>query len=230
MPCDKKLVHVIIHSSTIAATTASSTLVTLPGADNLAMSPIHGAMIVAIGKCCGRSLNKDDVVAIFKAASMRIAGRVASQVLVWQVPIVGNLINVGSSAVVTEAIGWAAYKILCEEAQEIQEIGEDGEVTVTRKSPNHIDPDEFKSFVQTLEGKMQQTRKKHNTFTVQVTGEGVVVNPRTAAPTRTLRDSELEKFLDAFAVRRQSLETRDYKDMGVQSPYMLALLGKYIGK
>lgn len=232
MTCDVKKVHLIIHASTVAATAASSTLVTLPGADNAVMSPIQGAMIAAIGKCCGRSMNKEDILAVFKAASMRVAGRVASQVLVWQVPIVGNVINVGTAAVVTESIGWAAYKLLCNEDEDEFINDELGDVapTTRKKSPGHIDIHEFKSFVQTVEGKMLQTRKQRSKFSVQVTDDGILIKPRTAAPTRTIENEEIGKFLDAFAVRRKSLDSRDYKDMGIYSPYILALLGKYTGK
>lgn len=196
------------------------------------MSPIQGAMIAAIGKCCGRSLNKNDILAIFKAASMRVAGRVASQVLVWQVPVVGNVINVGTAAVVTESIGWSAYKLLCEEDEDEFFDEEQGEVVTTtrKKSPGHIDIYEFKSFVQTIEGKILQTRKQRSKFSVQVTDDGIIIKPKTAAPVRTIENDEIGQFLDAFAVRRKSLESRDYKDMGIYTPYILALLGKYTGK
>jgi uncharacterized protein (DUF697 family) len=225
--CDEDKVRPIIRTAATAASVAAGGMAPFPGADNTILTPIQAAMIIAIGQCCGKSLGQADALAMLGAISMRVAGRVTSQVLVGRLPFVGNAINVGSAAVVTQSIGWAAYKILCSEGGQPGYLEHDSRADV--QVPG-MPVEDFKAFAQTLEGKILQTRERKNKFTLEVVEDGVVIHPKTTAPARRITDGELEIFLATFAERNDSLEDRDYRDVGLYVTYLLAILGKYHGR
>lgn len=215
----------IIHSTAAASGVVAGGLVVLPGSDNVIITPIMVGMVAAIGKCCGKDLEKADILSILKSASLRVAGRVTSQVLTWQMPLVGPAMNIGSAAVATDSLGWAVYDILCEESEQSENGGGVGD-----KEPYNLIPiEDFKSFVVSLDDKELQTRERRNKFLVDVLEEGFYIEPKTNAPKKTISNDIIEQFLDMYAMRK-SLKVQDYREIGVQATYLLAILGKYLGK
>ena len=110
-------IHTIIHGAATAAASVGAGLAQLPGADNLVITPIQIAMIIAIGEVHGQSLSKAAAISALSAASAGIVGRTVSQLLVGWIPIIGNGINASTAFGITEAIGWAANKILAKEEE-----------------------------------------------------------------------------------------------------------------
>jgi len=108
-------IHTIIHGAATAAAAAASGMAQLPGADNLVISPIQIAMIMAIGQVHGRQLSKAAALSTLAGASAGITGRTLSQILVGWIPLYGNIINASTAFAITEAIGWGADTILEEE-------------------------------------------------------------------------------------------------------------------
>jgi uncharacterized protein (DUF697 family) len=229
MTCNEEKVRTIIRTAATAASLAAGGMAPFPGADNTVLTPIQGAMVYAIGQCCGKTLKQDEVLAVLSAASVRLAGRVASQATIGRMPLIGDMFNVGTAAVTTQSIGWAAYEILCSEDEEdVPGVETTGEQTTVRA--NRIDIEDFKEFARTLEGKVLQTRERKNKFTIQVVEDGLMLQPKTAAPPRRISDGELDLFFDTFAERKNSLASKDYRDVGLYANYLLALLAKYFGK
>lgn len=108
-------VHQIIHASATSAAAVGAGLAQIPGSDNVIITPIQVAMIVAIGAVHGQKLDKTAALTVLAGASAGIVGRTISQVLVGWIPGVGNAINASTAFGVTEAIGWGANKILQED-------------------------------------------------------------------------------------------------------------------
>lgn len=108
-------IHTIIHGAATAAAAAASGLAQLPGSDNAVITPIQIAMITAIAKVHGKNLDKAAALAVLSGASAGIMGRTVSQFLVGWIPGVGNAINASTAFAITEAIGWAADKMVREE-------------------------------------------------------------------------------------------------------------------
>lgn len=108
-------IHTIIHGASGAAAAAGAGLAQIPGSDNAVITPIQVAMIIAIGEVHGQQLSKAVALSTLSAASAGIAGRTLSQFLVGWIPLYGNGVNATTAFAITEAIGWAADKILSEQ-------------------------------------------------------------------------------------------------------------------
>ena len=102
----RKKCETIIHSASVAAAGAAAGLAQIPGADNAAIIPIQVAMIISLGQVFGRELTKNAAVTIIGTATASTVGRTVSQFLVGWIPGLGNAINAGTAASVTEALGW----------------------------------------------------------------------------------------------------------------------------
>lgn len=113
-------IHTIIHGAAASAAAAGAGLAQIPGSDNAVITPIQIAMIIAIGEVHGQQLSKGAALSTLSAASAGVAGRTLSQFLVGWIPGYGNAINASTAFAITEAIGWAADKILSE--QELKTI------------------------------------------------------------------------------------------------------------
>lgn len=109
-----KKVHRIIHGAATAAAAAASGMAQIPGSDNLVITPIQIAMIVAIGEVHGQQLSKGAALSTLSAASAGVTGRAISQFLVGWIPGYGNAVNATTAFAITESIGWAADTILTE--------------------------------------------------------------------------------------------------------------------
>jgi uncharacterized protein (DUF697 family) len=107
-------IHTIIHGAATAAAAAGAGLAQIPGSDNLVITPIQVAMIIAIGEVHNQQLSKSVALTVLSSASAGVAGRTVSQVVVGWIPGWGNAVNASTAFAITEAIGWAADKILSE--------------------------------------------------------------------------------------------------------------------
>ena len=110
----KKKVSIVIHGAATAAAAAASGMAQVPGSDNAVIVPIQLSMIVAIGEILGVELSRSAAMSILAAESATITGRAVSQYLVGWVPGFGNAINATTAFAITEAVGWAAWKVLRE--------------------------------------------------------------------------------------------------------------------
>ena len=89
--------NAIIHTASISAGAIGA---------GLAQVPIQMGMAVLLAQVFGISLNSTVAKATCASAAAATMGRTASQVLCGWIPGVGNVINAGTAATVTEAIGW----------------------------------------------------------------------------------------------------------------------------
>ena len=98
--------HAIIHSASLSAGAVGAGLAQIPCSDNLVITPIQLVMTIALGQVFGIDLSESSAKAALASASAATVGRTAAQVLIGWVPGVGNLINAGTAATLTEAMGW----------------------------------------------------------------------------------------------------------------------------
>lgn len=98
--------HGIIHSASVSAGAVGAGLAQIPGSDNLVITPIQLTMTVGLGHVFGIELSESSAKAALASAAAATVGRTASQVLAGWIPGIGNLINAGTAAAITEAIGW----------------------------------------------------------------------------------------------------------------------------
>lgn len=84
----------------------------IPGSDTVIITPIQVAMITAIAKVHGQSLDKAAALAVLSGVSAGVTGRAVSQFLVGWIPGVGNAINASTAFAITEGIGWAADEMV----------------------------------------------------------------------------------------------------------------------
>lgn len=116
MPEDqKKKCAAIIHSAATAAGAAGAGVAQIPLADSALITPIQVTMIIALGKVFDQEIIESTARAIISGAAASFAGRAASQLLLGWIPGVGNLINTGTAASITEMIGWSAANKFFEE-------------------------------------------------------------------------------------------------------------------
>jgi uncharacterized protein (DUF697 family) len=108
----REKVGVLVHSAATAAAAAASGMAQVPGSDNAVIAPIQVAMIIAIANVYDQELTESTALAILATESASITGRTVSQFLVGWVPGFGNAINASTAFAITEAVGWAADKVL----------------------------------------------------------------------------------------------------------------------
>lgn len=98
--------HAIIHSASASAAAVGAGLAQVPCSDNLVIAPIQLAMTVSLGHVFGIELSESSAKAAMASAAATTVGRTAAQVLVGWIPGIGNFINAGTAASITEAMGW----------------------------------------------------------------------------------------------------------------------------
>ena len=81
-------------------------LAQIPCSDNAVITPIQLVMTVSLGRVFGIELTDSAARAAIASAAAATVGRTASQLLLGWIPIAGNIINAGTAATITEAIGW----------------------------------------------------------------------------------------------------------------------------
>lgn len=109
--------HAIIHSASLSAGAVGAGLAQIPCSDNLVITPIQLAMTVSLGQVFGIDLGESAAKAALASAAAATIGRTAAQVLVGWIPGVGNLINAGTAASLTEAIGWMLAEDFAKQAE-----------------------------------------------------------------------------------------------------------------
>ena len=98
--------HAIIHTASASAAAVGAGLAQIPGSDNAVIMPIQLVMTISLGRVFGLELTESAAGAAVASAAAATVGRTASQVLVGWIPVAGNIINAGTAATITEAIGW----------------------------------------------------------------------------------------------------------------------------
>ena len=109
--------HTIIHSASASAGAIGAGLAQVPCSDNLIITPIQLAMTIGLGQVFGIDLTESSAKAAMASASANLVGRAAAQVLVGWIPGVGNLINAGTAAALTEAMGWMLAESFAKQAR-----------------------------------------------------------------------------------------------------------------
>ena len=99
--------HAIIHAASAAAGAVGAGLAQVPGSDNAVLTPIQLTMAISLGKVFGKTLGEAAAKAAVGSAAAATVGRMASQVLIGWIPVVGNAVNATTAAGITEALGWA---------------------------------------------------------------------------------------------------------------------------
>jgi len=103
----KRECHSIIHSASTAAAGVGAGLAQIPLADSAVITPIQVAMIIRLGQAFNVQLSEAVAKGIALGMVSMYVGRSVSQVLLGWIPGIGNAINAGTAAALTEAIGWA---------------------------------------------------------------------------------------------------------------------------
>ena len=98
--------HAIIHAASASAGAVGGGLAQIPGSDSVPICAIQATMTSALGRVFG--LEQTDTMARSALlATPTTIGRALSQFLVGWIPVAGNIINAGTAASITEALGWA---------------------------------------------------------------------------------------------------------------------------
>lgn len=98
--------HAIIHANAAAAGAVGAAGAQLPCSDNLVLVPIQIEMIIALGGVFGMEILQSAAESMLATTLTTTFGRGISQILVGWIPGIGNIINAGTAAGVTETIGW----------------------------------------------------------------------------------------------------------------------------
>lgn len=109
--------HKIIHTATASCAAVGLVSAQIPGSDYTIMAPIQITMIITLGSVFGITIDKSWAKSLLGSYIATITGRALSQALVGWIPGLGNVINSGTAAALTEAIGWAVAKDLENSAQ-----------------------------------------------------------------------------------------------------------------
>jgi uncharacterized protein (DUF697 family) len=101
-------IHGIIHTAAGSAALVGGGLAQIPGSDMPVLCGLQTAMIMAIGHEHGASVSRTAAADLLLTFVAGYGGRAVSQVLLGWIPGLGNALNAGTAASITEAIGWAA--------------------------------------------------------------------------------------------------------------------------
>ncbi len=99
--------HAIIPTASASAGAVGGGLAQIPGSDSVPLCAIQSTMIAALGRVFGLELTDTMARAALLATPTAIGGRLLSQFLLGWIPVAGNIINAGTAASITEALGWA---------------------------------------------------------------------------------------------------------------------------
>lgn len=100
------LCHAIIHTASAATGAVGFGLAQIPLTDNAVIVPVQVTMTIALGRVFGHEFSRSAAAAAAASAAGTLLGRTASQVAVGWIPVAGNIINAGTAASITEALGW----------------------------------------------------------------------------------------------------------------------------
>ena len=102
----RRMCHAIIHAASVSAAAVGAGLAQIPGSDNAVIAPIQLVMTISLGRVFGLELTESAAGAAVASAAAFAVGRTTSQFLIGWIPVAGNIVNAGTAATVTEAIGW----------------------------------------------------------------------------------------------------------------------------
>ena len=100
----------IIHLASGAAALVGSGMAQIPLSDAVLIAPIQIKMITAIGDVFDVKMTESAAKGLFASLSASCVGRAASQIFFGWVPVLGNIVNAGTAAGLTEAVGWLAVE------------------------------------------------------------------------------------------------------------------------
>lgn len=101
-------VHVLIHGASTAAAGVGAGLAQLPGSDAPVLAGIQAGMVLGIARHHGAGADRIAAADAVLTMAAKMTGRGVSQWLVGWFPLIGNVINAATAALITEAVGWAA--------------------------------------------------------------------------------------------------------------------------
>jgi uncharacterized protein (DUF697 family) len=102
----RKKCHAIIHAASAGAAAVGAGFAQIPLADNAVIVPIQITMVMSLGRVFNVNLSKSAAEGTALGATATLVGRTTSQVLLGWIPVLGNAINAGTAAAITEAMGW----------------------------------------------------------------------------------------------------------------------------
>lgn len=102
--------NVIIHGAGLATAGVGAGLAQIPTSDNAVITPIQLAMTISLGRVFDIQLTESAATATIASVAATTIGRAASQVFIGWIPGLGNAINAGTAATLTETIGWLLVK------------------------------------------------------------------------------------------------------------------------
>ena len=108
--------NAIIHSASAAAAGVGAGLAQIPLSDNALITPIQIGMTISLGKVFDRRLSESAAASLTATAITGMTGRAIAQVLCGWIPGVGNAVNAGTAATVTETLGWTLARKFDREA------------------------------------------------------------------------------------------------------------------
>jgi uncharacterized protein (DUF697 family) len=104
--------NLIIHGAAGAAGAVGAGLAQIPAADAALIAPIQVSMILALGRVFDVEIPKTLARSVTYATFGTIMGKGISKAAFRLVPVVGNVVNAGVAAGVTEALGWTVVRQL----------------------------------------------------------------------------------------------------------------------
>jgi uncharacterized protein (DUF697 family) len=106
----KKKCRKIIHCAALAGAFIGGGLAQLPGSDNLVLVPIEILMVVVLGHVFHLRLRHSYRTAVIVGTTATMIGRGVSEWLVGWVPVLGNLFDALTAAVIIEVLGWVVAR------------------------------------------------------------------------------------------------------------------------
>jgi uncharacterized protein (DUF697 family) len=120
---ERKKCYSLIHGAAGSAALIGSGLAQLPMSDAVVITPIQIGMIISLGAVFGIEITESAAKGLFASLSASCIGRAASQVLFGWVPVLGNIVNAGTAAALTEAVGWLAVEHFQAERVRVGAVG-----------------------------------------------------------------------------------------------------------
>ena len=98
--------HAIIHTATAACAAVGGGLAQLPGSDAIPITAAQVTMIISLGKVFGKTVTESAAKALITSLAGAAVGRLISQFALGWIPGLGNMVNAGTAAAITETLGW----------------------------------------------------------------------------------------------------------------------------
>jgi uncharacterized protein (DUF697 family) len=106
----KKKCRKIIHGAALGGAFIGGGLAQLPGSDNLILVPIEILMVIWLGQVFRLSLRHSYRTALVVTTAATMIGRGVSEYLVGWVPVLGNLFDALTAAIIIELLGWIVVR------------------------------------------------------------------------------------------------------------------------